>query len=336
MYVIVVRFVSTVLGNVLIWSGTIFYPVYEAGDTAHGISPLTDQGIAGAIMMGEGMIVSLVVLSWSSSSGPRTPPSASASSISQKRRASSSTRRVPRAPWRRGSRSASRSDSGGASPKSRGPRGPARGRLTSDSAAKLPAMPEQPRLRRTSIAIIVLASVIAFFAVFAVWAKRQILETNTWTETSTELLANKEVQGALNTFLVDALFKEVNVEHQIKKALPDNLQGLAGPAAGGVHELAGRASLQALQSPTFQNLWAQANAKAHDAFLQIIEGGNTTLSTQGGVVNLDLGRVVTQVAQNAGVDIKGKVPPGREDRAAPLRRARRSAGRGERAQGTWT
>lgn len=170
-------------------------------------------------------------------------------------------------------------------------------------------MPGPPRLRRTSIAIIVLASVIAFFAVFAVWAKRQILETNTWTETSTELLANKEVQGALNTFLVDALFKEVNVEHQIKKALPDNLQGLAGPAAGGVHELAGRASLQALQSPTFQNLWAQANAKAHDAFLQIIEGGNETLSTQGGVVNLDLGRVVTQVAQNAGVDIKGKIPP---------------------------
>jgi len=84
-------------------------------------------------------------------------------------------------------------------------------------------MPEQPRLRRTSIAIIVLASVIAFFAVFAVWAKRQVLETNTWTETSTELLANKDVQGALNTFLVDALFKEVNVEHQIKKALPDNL-----------------------------------------------------------------------------------------------------------------
>jgi hypothetical protein len=60
---------------------------------------------------------------------------------------------------------------------------------------------------------------------------------------------------------------------------------------------------------TFQNLWAQANAKAHDAFLQIIEGGNETLSTQGGVVNLDLGRVVTQVAQNAGVDIKGKIPP---------------------------
>ena len=169
-------------------------------------------------------------------------------------------------------------------------------------------MPEPPRLRRTSIAIIVLASVVAFFAVFAVWAKRQILETDTWTQTSTKVLANHDVQEALNSFLVDALFKQVNVQHQLKKALPDNLQGLAGPAAGGVHELAMRAGLQALQSPTFQDLWAQANSRAHDAFLQIVEGGNETLSTQGGAVNLDLGRVVTQIAQNAGVDVKGKIP----------------------------
>jgi cytochrome c oxidase assembly factor CtaG len=63
-YVIGVRFVGAVLGNVLIWSGTVFYPVYEASDAAHGIDPLTDQGIAGAIMMGEGMIVTLAVLSW--------------------------------------------------------------------------------------------------------------------------------------------------------------------------------------------------------------------------------------------------------------------------------
>jgi cytochrome c oxidase assembly factor CtaG len=63
-YVIGVRFVGTLLGNVLIWSGTVFYPIYQAGDAEHGISPLTDQGIAGAIMMGEGMLVSLIVLAW--------------------------------------------------------------------------------------------------------------------------------------------------------------------------------------------------------------------------------------------------------------------------------
>jgi putative membrane protein len=63
-YVILVRFVGAVLGNVFIWSGAVFYPAYEAGDAAHGIAPLTDQGIAGSIMMGEGMVVTLAVLAW--------------------------------------------------------------------------------------------------------------------------------------------------------------------------------------------------------------------------------------------------------------------------------
>jgi cytochrome c oxidase assembly factor CtaG len=63
-YVILVRFVGTALGNAFIWSGTTFYPAYEPGDAAHGILPLTDQGIAGAIMMGEGLIVTLAVLAW--------------------------------------------------------------------------------------------------------------------------------------------------------------------------------------------------------------------------------------------------------------------------------
>jgi Short C-terminal domain len=170
-------------------------------------------------------------------------------------------------------------------------------------------MPAAPRMRRTAIAIIVLASIIGFFAVFAVWAKRQVLETDTWTETSTKVLANRDVQEALDDFLVDALFREVNVEAQLKKALPDQVKGLAGPASGGVHELALRAALQALQNPHVQELWAQANRRAHDTFLQIVEGGNETVSTGGGAVNLNLGRVIEQVGQGAGVDVKGKIPP---------------------------
>ena len=170
-------------------------------------------------------------------------------------------------------------------------------------------MPEAPRLRRTAIAIIVLASIVGFFAVFAVWAERQVLETDTWTETSTKVLANRDVQEALDDFLVDALFREVDVEAQLKKALPKQVKGLAGPASGGVHELALRAALQALQSPHVQELWAQANRRAHDTFLQIVEGGNETVSTEGGAVNLNLGRVIEQVGQGAGVDVKGKIPP---------------------------
>jgi hypothetical protein len=179
----------------------------------------------------------------------------------------------------------------------------------SDDAAKLFRMPQPPRLRRTAIAIIVLAAILAFFAVFAVWAKRQLLETDTWTETSTEVLADERVQTALDSFLVDALFNNVDVEARLKKALPPDIQGLAGPAASGVHELALRAAAQALKSPHVQELWADANRRAHDTFLVVVEGGNETVSTEGGEVNLDLGRLVTQVGDNAGVDLHGKIPP---------------------------
>ena len=63
-YVVLVRLFSAAFGNVLIWSGTVFYPGYAQGEAAHGIAPLTDQGIAGAIMMGEGMLVTLGVIVW--------------------------------------------------------------------------------------------------------------------------------------------------------------------------------------------------------------------------------------------------------------------------------
>jgi putative membrane protein len=59
-----VRAVETVLGNVFFWAGTTFYAVYEHRERLWGLSPLQDQGIAGAVMMIEGSIVTLVALAW--------------------------------------------------------------------------------------------------------------------------------------------------------------------------------------------------------------------------------------------------------------------------------
>ena len=64
LYVVIVRLFATAFGNVLIWSGTAFYGSYASGEAAHGISPLSDQGIAGAIMMFEGGLVTLGVIVW--------------------------------------------------------------------------------------------------------------------------------------------------------------------------------------------------------------------------------------------------------------------------------
>ena len=63
-YTGVARLAAAGLGNALMWSGTVLYPVYASGEAYWGIAPLTDQGIAGAIMMAEGGLVTLGILAW--------------------------------------------------------------------------------------------------------------------------------------------------------------------------------------------------------------------------------------------------------------------------------
>ena len=63
-YIILVRLIESVLANVLLWSGTEFYPRYGPTEAAHGISPLADQSTAGAIMMIEGSIVTICLFCW--------------------------------------------------------------------------------------------------------------------------------------------------------------------------------------------------------------------------------------------------------------------------------
>jgi putative membrane protein len=64
-YIAVVRAVETVLGNVFFWAGSVIYPsAYEHREQLWGLSPLADQGLAGAVMMVEGSIVTLIALAW--------------------------------------------------------------------------------------------------------------------------------------------------------------------------------------------------------------------------------------------------------------------------------
>lgn len=63
-YVIAVRFAGAILGNVLMWSGTVLYPIYAPGERYWGISPLADQSTAGVVMMIEGTFLALGLLAW--------------------------------------------------------------------------------------------------------------------------------------------------------------------------------------------------------------------------------------------------------------------------------
>jgi cytochrome c oxidase assembly factor CtaG len=63
-YIAIVRLIETVLGNVFIWSSSVFYPWYEEGLPRWGIDAVKDQNLAGVVMMAEGGMVTLAALAW--------------------------------------------------------------------------------------------------------------------------------------------------------------------------------------------------------------------------------------------------------------------------------
>jgi putative membrane protein len=63
-YVVLIRFAGAALANVFIWSQTLLYPYYRAGDARLGMNPLSDQNVAGAVMMIEQTLLTVGLLAW--------------------------------------------------------------------------------------------------------------------------------------------------------------------------------------------------------------------------------------------------------------------------------
>jgi hypothetical protein len=164
-------------------------------------------------------------------------------------------------------------------------------------------MTGNPRHRRRgwARALVVLASILAFAAILAIWANRQLLNTDNWTETSTELLEHRVIRDQVALYLVDQLYANVDVSAELEAGLPERLQPLAGPAAGALRELAERASKEALSRPRTQQAWAVANRNAQLMLLKVLEGGGSVVSTEGGDVVLDLNELLDQMQERVGI-----------------------------------
>jgi hypothetical protein len=149
----------------------------------------------------------------------------------------------------------------------------------------------------------VAATLLGFISAFALWANRQLLETDTWTNTSSKLLENPDIRSQVADYMVDTLYANVNVQAELQQALPPRLQPLAGPAAAGVRELAIRLANQALERPRVQQLWEDANRTAQQTLLSVVKHGGSE------PVTLDIGTIVDQLGQELGVNAAERLPP---------------------------
>jgi hypothetical protein len=147
------------------------------------------------------------------------------------------------------------------------------------------------------VVLLVLATLVWTVAGLAIWANRQMLDTNNWVQTSDRLLRDERVRTALSTALLDRLYQSKPLETQLRAQLPAQLQPLVGPLASGLREVANRRTPEILGSTAALAAWENANRAAHKTFLKVLDGDVAA----GGQVSLDVKSLLGQVAAGAGV-----------------------------------
>jgi hypothetical protein len=159
--------------------------------------------------------------------------------------------------------------------------------------------------RRRSILVwtlVVIASVIALVSAMTVWTKRQLLDTDAWVNSSSEVLAEPKVQTALSARLTDLLYQRVDVQGQLQQQLPPQAKALAPVAAAAVKSASGRVIEAFLASPAAQDLWERLNRRAHTALVNVLEGNEGgRISTKNGDVVLDLRPLLQRIEGRLGI-----------------------------------
>jgi hypothetical protein len=170
-----------------------------------------------------------------------------------------------------------------------------------------------PRVRTILVWVcLVLGTLVVLVGSLAVWVKRQALDTDSWVDTSTQLLEDDEVRQALSIYIVDQLYAELQPQQTLEQDLPENLQGLAGPLAGALREPAVRAVDGFLQRPRVQALWEDINRAAHETLLRVLEDETRAgVSTAGGNVTLDVRTLIVTIGTELGFgeQLDARLPP---------------------------
>jgi hypothetical protein len=158
---------------------------------------------------------------------------------------------------------------------------------------------------------VILGSILAFLSVLAIWTERQALNTDDWVATSGRLLENETIREELADYLVEQLYENVDVRKELEEILPGDTKDLAGPAAGGLRQVAGEGAEKALETSTAQELWERANRTTHEQLLAVLENKKEAVETDEGNVRLNLGELLQDLAEQVGIgeDLAEKLPP---------------------------
>jgi len=150
---------------------------------------------------------------------------------------------------------------------------------------------------RTVLAMIMLflagVSIVAGFS--AIWTRNQLLDTETWTATSTAIATDPNVQADVAHAIAVQIVASSDVEAAISSVLPGPLGQLAGPLTDGATSIVEQAVLQVVRTDAFVTAWEAAVRAAHTEFIADLEGDGRFTSINERGLSLDLRAVLESV-----------------------------------------
>jgi hypothetical protein len=160
--------------------------------------------------------------------------------------------------------------------------------------------------------LVVLACLLAVVSVVVVFARNQLLNTDTYVATVAPLASNPAIQTQVAKQVSTNLIAKTDVEQRIRNQLPPRAAGLAAPIASGLQNVTYQVTLKAVESPQFEKIWVGANRASHEQLVNLLTGSeNGTVSSKNGRITLNLGQVEVNVKKRLdakGITVFDKIP----------------------------
>ena len=150
-----------------------------------------------------------------------------------------------------------------------------------------------------SVVLLVIGFILVPLSGIAIWSHNQLTNTDRYVETVSPLAGNKDIQQAVATRVVNALFAEVDPAKKIENALPKRAAFLGEPIATAMKTFATDETEKLLASSRFQTLWDNVNRRAHNQLVALLTDDSAkakgSVSIKDGKVSLDLSNVIKTV-----------------------------------------
>ncbi|NKS79741.1 hypothetical protein GTA09_20390 [Rhodococcus hoagii] len=183
------------------------------------------------------------------------------------------------------------------------------------SATAAPARPPRHTLRWIGVTVLlVLVAVLAIVSVTSRFVRSQILDTDRYITTVAPLGEDPAIQAEVTNQITDEIFSRVDIDALTAEALGaiteasnvasnaprvnQLLTGLSPVIAGQTKSFVHDTVSTFVQSQQFEDLWIQANRRAHSALVSVVTGNYGISSVevdQSGTVSISLATIIENV-----------------------------------------